>query len=243
MRQSGGLAELSECRDISKPGGAVRDHTAGYTSLIVTRCRTIDCLALSHLLRETPGFKVLHSTTGLDDAVEFCKSFLPDVVILDLSSKVSKAFSAADRILALEQDVSIFFLDDSLSITSLERTLALPRASYYIKDTSFDVICGGLQTAARGFTSLDPSLSGIVSYGQGLRRTIRLDGPSVLDLTRRERQVFKLLGAGCAVREIADQLGLAASTVDNHKSRLMKKLGVNKTAQIVRMAMRDRIID
>ena len=57
-------------------------------------------------------------------------------------------------------------------------------------------------------------------------------------LTPRERQVVRLISLGCSVKETADILKLAVSTVDNHKSNAMKKLGVNKLPLVTRMAIK-----
>lgn len=60
-------------------------------------------------------------------------------------------------------------------------------------------------------------------------------------LTPREKQVIRLISLGCSVKEAAAILRLAPSTVDNHKSNAMKKLGVNKLPLVTRMAIKLRI--
>lgn len=60
-------------------------------------------------------------------------------------------------------------------------------------------------------------------------------------LSERERQVVRLISLGCSVAEAAKILGLSPNTVDNHKSRAMAKLGVEKTALLVRRAIKHRI--
>lgn len=62
-------------------------------------------------------------------------------------------------------------------------------------------------------------------------------------LSRREVEVLQLVGEGHSVRECAKELHLAVSTVDNHKSRLMKKTGARKSTDLVRFAIRSRLID
>lgn len=64
------------------------------------------------------------------------------------------------------------------------------------------------------------------------------DDATLASLTRRERQVLEHIAAGASVRECAESLGIANSTVDNHKSRLMRKLGVRKSSEVVRFAFR-----
>jgi two-component system invasion response regulator UvrY len=66
--------------------------------------------------------------------------------------------------------------------------------------------------------------------------------PSLALLTARELQVMTLLARGYSVRRCAQQLGLAESTIDNHKSRLMKKLDIHKVVELTHLAIREGLI-
>lgn len=60
-------------------------------------------------------------------------------------------------------------------------------------------------------------------------------------LTNRETEVVRLISLGCTVPEAAAILGLAPSTVDNHKSRAMSKLGTDKVALLTRVALKLKV--
>lgn len=60
-------------------------------------------------------------------------------------------------------------------------------------------------------------------------------------LTKREKEVVRLLSLGCSVNQAAAVLKLAPSTVDNHKTRAMGKLGTDKLALLTRLAVKHRI--
>jgi len=62
-------------------------------------------------------------------------------------------------------------------------------------------------------------------------------------LTRREVAVLTRIGAGFTNREIAEALGISRRTVDSHRTRLMRKLGIKKTAGLVRFAVREGLIE
>jgi DNA-binding NarL/FixJ family response regulator len=64
----------------------------------------------------------------------------------------------------------------------------------------------------------------------------------VAALTSRELDVLRLLARGSSVRDCARQLQLSASTVDNHKTRLMKKLQIHKSSELTQLAIRDGLI-
>lgn len=59
-----------------------------------------------------------------------------------------------------------------------------------------------------------------------------------IHLTPREEEIFRLLSLGCTVKEAASVLKVAPSTADNHKARLMAKLGTDKAALLTRLALR-----
>jgi len=62
-----------------------------------------------------------------------------------------------------------------------------------------------------------------------------------VELTPRQREVVRLVSLGCTVEEIALVLNLSPSTVDNHKTRAMQRLGTNKVALLTRLAIKHRI--
>ncbi len=61
------------------------------------------------------------------------------------------------------------------------------------------------------------------------------------DLTKREREVVRLISLGCTDEDAANILGVATSTINSHRMRAMGKLGVNKVALLVRVAIKQRI--
>lgn len=67
---------------------------------------------------------------------------------------------------------------------------------------------------------------------------IREEAQKIATLTRREMEVLKLVGQGMTVRQTAARLGVAESTIGNHKYRLMRKLGVKTSLEALRIAVR-----
>lgn len=100
---------------------------------------------------------------------------------------------------------------------------SLPLESFS-RDTPWNTIA---RTLLGGADHLTPGAS-----------TSNADEARLASLTRRERQVLELVAGGASVRECSSALHIAVSTVDNHKSRLMKKIGVRKSSELVRFAFR-----
>ena len=64
---------------------------------------------------------------------------------------------------------------------------------------------------------------------------------AVADLPPRLREILRLIALGCSIEDIANILGLAPSTVDNHRTRLMNALGVYKSTLLVRIALKYKV--
>jgi DNA-binding CsgD family transcriptional regulator len=71
-----------------------------------------------------------------------------------------------------------------------------------------------------------------------LSKRIETGRPSKIHLTPREEEILRLVSLGCTVKEAAAILGVAPSTADNHKARLMAKLGTDKAALLTRLAIK-----
>ncbi|MCH8840108.1 MAG: response regulator transcription factor [Planctomycetes bacterium] len=80
--------------------------------------------------------------------------------------------------------------------------------------------------------------NGLIQSG----RRIRFDHPITAELSDRELEVMLLLAEGQSVRECARFMQLAESTVENHKFRMMRKLGVHRFTDVLRLAIRTGLI-
>jgi len=72
---------------------------------------------------------------------------------------------------------------------------------------------------------------------RGRTIAVKVARPGKIHLTPREEQLLRLVSLGCSVTEVAAILDVAPSTADNHKARLMAKLGTDKAALVTRLAI------
>ena len=72
---------------------------------------------------------------------------------------------------------------------------------------------------------------------RGRTLAVKVQRPGKIRLTPREEQLLRLVSLGCSVKEVAAILGVAPSTADNHKARLMAKLGTDKVVLATRLAI------
>jgi DNA-binding NarL/FixJ family response regulator len=221
-----------------------RPRAAGHRrSVLLLLANALDADALALWCKYRLECEAIEWATDLDKGLERCRAIRPKLLALD-PSLAANAIELASAALREQVIGHLLVLDRRPVETRLEEILHEPSASYVSRAASPQVVASAiaeiLQHDRRAF---DPI------FAQRLRRTkdgYQLDhssnGKTLAKLTLRERQVMRMLAEGNSVRQCADALGLAQSTIDNHKARLMKKLGVHRSSELTLLAIREGLI-
>jgi len=112
-------------------------------------------------------------------------------------------------------------------------------SGYVTKDSEMEVLLGAIRKVAGGGKFIVPELAEKLVFDLSLGRD-KLPHQSLSD---RELEVLGLLVAGKGVNEIAEQLCISNKTVSTHKTRLLEKMNLSGTAELVRYAMQHGLLD
>jgi len=204
----------------------------------------LDCQSLAALLTQRRGIEVVESSANLDYGLARCRRLAPQVLMID----PMLGGEAVDQAVALVREGyvgHVIVLDDRVHEGRVARLLTMPAVSYMTRQAGLDALhAATLKVATRSERVFDPAIDHrVLRTPRGLRLEQTLDQPSVAALTARELEVMQLLAQGSSVRDCAEQMHLAESTIDNHKSRLMKKLRIHKAAELTHVAIREGVIN
>jgi DNA-binding NarL/FixJ family response regulator len=196
-------------------------------------------------LLEDEGFHVADASGGAE-AVRRARAFAPDVVVMDMNMPEMTGVEATPLVLEAAPEASVLMLTIA---TDDERVIAAVRAGacgYLLKDAPLEQIAAGIEAAAAGHCAIAPRVAGALL--QTVRATVAVpeslpEAPELPTLTARERDVLDLLASGCDNAEIAARLYLSPSTVKNHVSKLLEKLGVDNRVQAATFAIRSGLVD
>jgi DNA-binding NarL/FixJ family response regulator len=207
----------------------------GHLTLVAVVRQSFDLRAIPALFETLPDFRLVECTDLLDLGSASCQALRPDVLLVDTSFADGTAFTFGERISTLGCVRVIAFIDHRFAFWRAFRALSTsPQACYLTRDLNPLL----LSTAFRGLgTELDQSFIG------SLADLHRFDRFRLFSLSNREMDVLQFLAAGRTVRQVSDQLRLAESTVDNHKNRIMKKLGVHRSQDLIRIAVATGMAD
>jgi DNA-binding NarL/FixJ family response regulator len=172
--------------------------------------------------------------------VEMARQSRPDVIVTDISMPHLNGIDAA-RILRKEAiSAKVLFLTMHADLPLVEEAFRAGASGYILKLCSADEFVKAIKCVARGATYITPLLAG------DLISTLLTTGPQESAresaLTVRQREVLQLLAEGKTMKEVAAQLGISTRTAESHKYEIMRQLGVQTTAGLVRYAVRIKLV-
>lgn len=196
---------------------------------------------LRKVLRARPDLEVVAEAGDGWEAVDAARRELPDLIVMDLTLPRLSGILATSEILRFLPGAKILMLSMHEEASLMEEALRAGVSGYVLKSAAAADLLKAIDTVQQGNRYLSPSLAETV-----IDRMIEGDAspPSPLaSLTPREREILRRVAEGLSAREIAADLRLSARTVETHRNNLMRKLGVRKTSGLVRIAIRERLVD
>jgi DNA-binding NarL/FixJ family response regulator len=203
--------------------------------VLVADDHTLVRRGLVSLLVESGECDVVAEAGDGQEAVEKARATHPDVAILDLAMPRLPGLEAVRRIHEELPQIRLLVLT---AHEEEEYVLPLVRAGasgYLIKDSAVAELLAAVRALYAGQGYFCPSAARALA--EHYRHPGRKDDPYAA-LSPREREVFQLVVAGKTTKETAHALGISIKTADNHRYRLMEKLGLHNTAELVRYAAR-----
>jgi len=167
------------------------------------------------------------------EAVEEVPKVKPQIAILDISMPELDGIETMRQILAEAPETSVIILSMHSGAQHVFHALKAGAKAYLLKESAGREVIDAVRAVGEGRRFLSPKIAAIVEEGLGSSSYI-----SPLDsLSRREREVVKLVADGFSSNEIAKMLHLSSKTVDSYRSRLMHKLHVADVAGLVKFAI------
>ncbi len=192
------------------------------------------------LIEQQPDLRVCGEAASVEGAIALgCK---PDVILLDLV--LGHHARGQDVVLAVAKGfrgVPVLALSMIDSLAVVEAVLSAGARGYVLKDAAADELVGAIRSVASGKEYLQPSLGAAMIRWKD--RLVTSSGRDDVELTRREREILRLVALGYTNAEIAQTLSLAVRTIETHRSHIVNKTGARTRAQIVRFAQDAQLIE
>lgn len=156
----------------------------------------------------------------------------PDVIVADMAMPVMDGLEALHRLKAARLDAKVIFLTMHADAQLATEALRAGASGYVLKHSAGEELITAIWAALQGRTYLTPLIAQDV-----ITTLMAPEKQATVTLTPRQREVLRLIAEGRRMKEIAATLQLSTRTVETHKYDMMRALGVQSTAELVRYAI------
>ncbi|HKP04756.1 MAG TPA: response regulator transcription factor [Chthoniobacterales bacterium] len=196
---------------------------------------------LRSVLESQPGWTVCGEAEEGRSAVKLGLELKPDVFLMDVTMPELNGLDATRQLCRERPDAAILILTMHESDQLRADLLRAGARGCLLKSDSPRQLLAAVEAVASGKQYFIPNVTG------GARPSDRTNnagaGRLPARLSGREREIVQLLAEGRTNKEIATLLGIAYKTVDAHRTNIMKRLNMHSVAELVRYAIRERIIE
>lgn len=199
---------------------------------------TIVRQGLKLILASHSDLEVVGEAANGSEAVDLAKKLHPDIVLIDVAMPDMNGIEATKRMVQNDSRLKVLVLSMHKEAVYVREILRAGARGYILKDAIDNELLNAIRSVARGDGYVSPAVSG------ALLSDFRKNVTDPLDLlSNREREVLQLIAEGKTNKEIATHLNLSVYTIDSHRGKIMEKLNLHSTGELVRFAMKHGLVD
>jgi DNA-binding NarL/FixJ family response regulator len=206
--------------------------SSAATGIVIVDDHPVVRDALASFLGTKPGLRVMGVTASIRDTLTLLQRLVPDLRLVDLSLEDGSGFELARVVRRERMKTRVLIMTGFRDAFAGTEALATGVAGYFLKEQPTADLFQAIDTVVAGETYLSPLIAARMRSD-----TPRRANDELLErLSRREREIFRLVLAGNGSKEIAGRLFISVKTVETHRTNVNKKLGVRTTANLIRFA-------
>jgi len=194
------------------------------------------------LLAAEPDLEIAGEARDAAEAVNLSRQNRPDVVLMDIGMTGMSSFEATRVIRKERPETRVVFLSMYDDDEYLAECVSIGASGYILKESPAEQLLTAIREVHRGGSYLSPRLLTRLVDDLRTQGHEPVRQPRFGTLTKREREILKMLAEGQSVKEIATAFELSVKTVEAHKFNLMRKLDIHNKAQLVQYAIQKKII-
>lgn len=188
-------------------------------------------------------FEIIGDAESGEDALKKIEDEKPDVILLDINMPGINGIETAKRILENYDSIKIIILSMEVTQDHISEAIKAGVAGYLAKDTKKEVLAEAIRKVMTGEQYFGDKISQVIFKGFYKQSKGEQVANENKDLSKREVEVLRQIASGLSNREVADKLFISIRTVDAHRNHIMQKLNMKSTAQLVKYAIKEKIID
>jgi DNA-binding NarL/FixJ family response regulator len=197
---------------------------------------------LRRILEDRKDWELVAEADDGRSAVRKAVALKPDVAILDIGMPQLNGIDATRQIVRKVPGVRVLILSMHSDETYVTRALNAGATGYILKDSAGKDLLRAVATVAEGRSFFSPAVSKLM-LDDFVRRAGKTEVADRYEtLSDREREILQLVAEGRSNKEVAALLEISVATVETHRARVLEKLDVHNTAELVLYAVRRGVI-
>jgi len=199
------------------------------TKVLLADDHAIVAEGLATLLKD--HFDLLETVGDGSALIDAARKLRPDVIVTDIAMPVLSGLEALRRLKATRNEAKVIFLTMHADAQLATEAFRAGASGYVLKQSAGEELIAAIEEVLKGRTYLTPLITkNVIAY-------LTESTPPTVKLTPRQREVLRLIADGRRMKEIGAILELSTRTVESHKYEMMRALGVQSTAELVRYAI------
>jgi DNA-binding NarL/FixJ family response regulator len=190
---------------------------------------------VTRLLQEEPGIEVVGEAENAEDALLRVERFRPDVVLIDIDMPGMGGIEGTRRILDRHPNTRVVILSMHAEPGMAKHAFDAGACGYVVKTAADTELVTAITTVAGGGRYVNASMGAALASPEPVS--------PIADLTEREVEVLRMIALGHSNQEIAATLYLSVRTVETHRAHILRKLGLQTRADMVRVALESGLLD
>jgi DNA-binding NarL/FixJ family response regulator len=223
---------------MSKPKAKPPETDSGKRKLFLVDDHPIVRQGLAQLINGEADLVVIGQGEDAYQSLRDIRSVKPDLVLVDVSLKDSDGIELLKELKAQAPELAVLVVSMHDESLYAERALRAGAGGYVMKQESPETLLAAIRAVLSGQVYVSDKMGATL-----LQRMVgnkKRGGNLPMDrLTDRELEIFRMIGAGRSVKEIADKLFLSVKTVEAHREHIKEKLNIKSSAELLRFAIRN----
>ena len=210
--------------------------------IVIAEDQTIVRKGLSSLLESVENIEVIAEANDGLETIQCVEKYSPDLVLLDLAMPKLSGLSALKDIKERFEDTKILVLTFHTSEEYILEAFGNGADGYCLKNDTHNELLTAINSLLAGKSYISPTISGKVLEGYIEGRKKLKKETSWESLTKREKEVLKLVGEGYSSIEIGKILNISPKTADKHRSNIMNKLNLHSATALTAFAIEKGLV-
>ena len=195
------------------------------------------------MLSATPDMEIVAMVGSGEEAINQVRTDRPDVVLLDIIMPGMNGIEAARWIKEIDETIRVILITMEVSKDYVSAGIKSGVDGYLPKNSSKETLLEAIRAVYAGERYFNDAIKKLIF--EDFYTVEKLKNPKKAlpnQLTKRESEVLALVAGGKSNKEIAEALDISVKTVETHKTHILIKLGLNNNSELVRFAIKNKIV-